>query len=130
MDLEIFYSPRHLTFIIVYMTKYADNKFFFRYLKADQGILPSFAPGAKSDADYVENILKYEWSEQQEVYTAPKSLSGKYVYAGAVHAGYYGSDDITNGGTRMLLSWTAPTGEDPASKNSEYQIIMAEVEWE
>ncbi|KAG8534367.1 uncharacterized protein KY384_001212 [Bacidia gigantensis] len=129
MDIDLFYSPRHLTFIIVYMTKYADNIFYFRYLKADNGILPPFAPGAKSDSDYVENILKFDWSEEQELYKAPKSLSGKYVYGGAVHVGYYGSDDITNGGSKMLLSWTAPTGENPAAVKSEYEIIMAEVDW-
>ena len=130
MDLNVFYSPRHLTFIIVYLSQYADNTFYWRYLKADHGILPHFAPGGQADSDYVDNIYQYEWSEQRVLYKAPPSKSGRYIYSGAVHAGYYGTDDITNGGSRMLLSWTAPTGENPASVDSEYQIVTAGIDWE
>ena len=129
MDIDVFYSPRHLTFIIVYMNIYADSTFYFRYLEADQGILPPFAPGGDSESDYVENIFKYSWSEEQVLYKASPGLSGKYIYSGGVHQGYYGSNDITNGGTRMLISWTAPTGQDPSSLISEYQIITAEIDW-
>ncbi|KAL9102038.1 MAG: hypothetical protein Q9163_002771 [Psora crenata] len=129
MDVNIFYSPRHLTFIIVYLTVYADSTFYYRYLQADQGILPSFAPGAGSSSDYFENVLQYKWSEEQVLYKSAQGLSGKYIYAGAVHEGYYGSNDITNGGSKMLISWTAPTGQDPSSINSEYQIITAEIDW-
>ena len=129
MDIDVFYSPRHLTFIIVYMTIYADSTFYYRYLEAEHGILPPFAPNGDTSSDYVENIFKYNWSDEQLLYKAPPSISGRYVYAGGVHAGYYGSNDITNGGTRMLLSWTAPTNQDPSSYNSEYQIMTAEVDW-
>lgn len=128
MDVNLFYSPRHLTFIMVYLTVYADNTFYYRYLKADHAILPPYVSGG--DANYVENIHKYPWSDRQILYKAPPSKSGKYIYAGGMHDGYYGSNDITNGGTRMLLSWTAPTGENPASQDSEYQILTAEVEWQ
>ena len=129
MDIDVFYSPRHLTFIIVYMNVYADSTFYFRYLEADQGILPPFAPGGNTNADYVENIFKYAWSEEQVLYKASPGLSGKYIYSGGIHQGYFGSNDITNGGSRMLLSWTAPTGLDPSSFTSEYQIITAEIIW-
>ena len=129
LDINVFYSPRHLTFIIVYLTTYADSTFYFRYLEADQAILPSFAPGGDSSADYVENILKYKWSEQQVHYKAAQGLNGKYIYSGGPHLGYYGSDDIINGGSKMLLSWTAPTGQDPSTLTSEYQIVTAEVDW-
>lgn len=129
MDVDVFYSPRHLTFLIVYMTIYADSTIYYRYLVADQGILPPFAPGGDGSSDYVENILKYKWSSEQIMYKANLGLSGGYTYAGGVHQGYFGVDDITNGGSKMLLSWTAPTGQDPASINSEYQIITAEVDW-
>lgn len=129
MDVDVFYSPRHLTFIIVYLTIYADSTFYYRYLEADQGILPPFAPGGDTSSDYVENIFKYKWSDEQVLYKAAQGLSGKYIYAGGVHAGYYGSNDITNGGTKMLLSWTAPTGLDPSSFLSEYQIVTAEIDW-
>ena len=130
MDIDVFYSPRHLTFIVVYMTIYADSTFYYRYLESDEGILPPFAPGGDASSDYVESIFKYNWSDEKVLYKAAQGLSGKYIYAGGVHAGYYGSNDITNGGTKMLLSWTAPTGLDPSSSLSEYQIITAEIDWE
>lgn len=130
MDVDVLYSPRHLTFIIVYMTIYADSTIYYRYLLADQGILPPFAPGGDSSSDYVANILKYQWSAEMPLYKTGTGLSGSYTYAGGVHTGYFGADDITNGGTKMLLSWTAPTGRDPASEVSEYQIITAEIDWE
>ena len=130
MDVNLLYSPRHLTFIIIYLTTWADNTFYYRYLLADSAVRPHYAPGGEPDSDYVDNIYKYNWSEERVLYQAPKSLSGKYIYAGGVHAGYYGSNDITNGGTRMLLSWTAPTGQKPESLLSEYQIMTAVIDWE
>ena len=129
MDVDVFYSPRHLTFIIVYMTTYADSTFYYRYLEADQGILPPFVPGGDSSSDYVENILKYSWSEQQLLFKGNPGLSGNYIYSGGAHLGYYGSNDIVNGGTKMLLSWTSPTGLDPSTLTSEYQIVTAEVDF-
>ncbi|KAL9611503.1 MAG: hypothetical protein Q9167_003862 [Letrouitia subvulpina] len=127
MDVDVFYSPRHLTFIAVYLTIYADNVFYYRYLKADTAILPPFAPGGDKNSDYVENLLKYEWSDEQVLYKAKPGLGGKYIYSGGVHLGYFGSNDISNGGSRILLSWTAPTGKEPSTVTSEYQIITAEV---
>ena len=129
MDIDVFYSPRHLTFIIVYLTTYADSTFYYRYLEADQGILPQFVPGGDSSSDYVENIFKYKWSEQRFLFKASPGLSGKYIYSGGAHLGYYGSNDIINGGTKMLLSWTSPTGLDPSTLTSEYQIVTAEVDF-
>ena len=129
LDVDIFYSPRHLTFIVVYLTIYADSTFYYRYLKADQAVLPPYVPGEDPNYDYVENMVKYGWSEEQMLYKANPGLSGKYIYSGGVHQGYYGSDDITNGGSKMLISWTAPTGLDPATEQSEYQIVTAEVDW-
>lgn len=128
MDADVFYSPRHLTFIIVYMTTYADNTFYYRYLEADQPIYPAYHPQADGH-DYVENVVKYSWSEARTLYTAVPGLHGKYVYAGGFHQGYFGTDDIINGGSKMLLSWTAPTGMDAASEMTEYQIITAAVQF-
>ena len=128
MDVDVFYSPRHLTFIIVYMNIYADSTFYYRYLQAPQAIRPSYAGGIPS-ADYVENILQHPWSPEQVLYKSSPGLTGRYTYAGGVHQGYFYADDITNGGRKMLLSWTAPTGQDPASVNSEYQIVTAEIDW-
>ncbi|KAL8913567.1 MAG: hypothetical protein Q9171_001651 [Xanthocarpia ochracea] len=127
MDIDVFYSPRHMTFIAVYLTAYADSTFYYRYLKADRPIMPCYAPGGDKNSDYVENLLKYEWSDEQVLYKAQPGLAGAFIYAGGAHTRYFGSDDIVNGGTRLLLSWTAPTGQNPASAASEYQIVTAEV---
>ncbi|KAL8675748.1 MAG: hypothetical protein Q9186_007636 [Xanthomendoza sp. 1 TL-2023] len=127
MDIDVFYSPRHKTFIAVYLTVYADSTFYYRYLKADQPIIPCYAPGGDKNSDYVESLLKYDWSDQQVLYKAQPGLAGGFIYAGGVHTRYFGSDDVVNGGSRMLLSWTAPTGQNPASAASEYQIVTAEV---
>lgn len=130
MDVDIFYSPRHLTFVAVYLTVFADSTFYYRYLKADLAILPSYAPGGNQSEDIVEKMVHHEWSDEKLLYKAPKGLDGHYIYAGGVHQGYFGSDDITNGGTRMLLSWTSPTGLDPSTLESEYEIVTAEVHWD
>lgn len=129
MDVDVFYSPRHLTFIIVYLNSNADNTFYFRYLKADHAILPPGAAGGDVSADYVEALVAYPWSIEQVLYKASPGLSGKYIYAGGVHQAYFGDNDITSGGTKMLLSWTAPTGLNPASETSEYQLVTADIEW-
>lgn len=129
MDVDIFYSPRHLTFIAVYLTIYADSTFYFRYLETDMAIRPPYAPGGNVADDFVANVLRFKWSDEALLYKATPGLNGKYIYSGGVHKGYYGSDDITNGGSRMLLSWTAPTGLDPSAFTSEYQIMTAEVDW-
>ncbi|KAL8715326.1 MAG: hypothetical protein Q9225_006409 [Loekoesia sp. 1 TL-2023] len=127
MDIDVFYSPRHMTFIVVYLTIYADSTFYYRYLKADHAIMPSYAPEGDGHSDCVENLLKYEWSDEQVLYRAKPGLGGSFIYSGGIHTRYFGSDDIVNGGSRMLLSWTAPTGQNPGSAVSEYQIVTAEV---
>ncbi|KAI9819117.1 MAG: hypothetical protein M1827_007273 [Pycnora praestabilis] len=123
MDGDIFYSPRHLTFIFVYLTPFADNIFYYRYLEADAAIVPDNA------SDYVENMFKYSWSDQQFLFKAGPGPTGNFIYAGGVQLGYFDDDDISNGGSKMLLSWTAPTGGDPAAMASEYLFITAIVEW-
>ncbi|KAL9010228.1 MAG: hypothetical protein Q9173_004816 [Seirophora scorigena] len=127
MDIDIFFSPKHMTFIVVYLTIYADSTFYYRYLKAPSAIIPGYAPGGDKNSDYAENLLKYDWSEEQVLYKAQTGLGGSFIYSGGVHTRYFGSDDIVNGGSRMLLSWTAPTGQNPASAVTEYQIVTAEV---
>ncbi|KAL8691513.1 MAG: hypothetical protein Q9218_003279 [Villophora microphyllina] len=128
MDIDVFYSPRHMTFIAVYLTIYADSTFYYRYLNADHAIIPSYAPGGDKNLDCAELLLKYQWSDEQVLYKANPGLGGAFIYSGGVHLQYFGSDDIANGGSRLLLSWTAPTGQNPASATSEYQIVTAEVD--
>ncbi|KAI9822028.1 MAG: hypothetical protein M1832_003200 [Thelocarpon impressellum] len=129
MDGDIFYSPAHLTFIFVFLNPFADNTFYFSYLEADHAILPPSVPGADPNSDYAENLVKFGWSDPQVLYKATAGPTGMYIYAGGVHQGYFDDDDITNGGKKMLLSWTAPTGKNPASDPSEYSIMTAEVEF-
>ncbi len=126
MDGDLFYSPTHLTFIFIYLTPYADSTFFFRYLKADRAIRPS----TDGSYDFAEDLVKYEWSEEQMLYKAPHVPEGKYIYAGGAHQGYYDAEDITNGGRMTLLSWTVPTGKEPGEVESEYSHVTAHVEWE
>ena len=126
---DIFYSPAHLTFIFVYLNPYADNTFYFSYLQADQAIRPSFAPGGVPNTDYAENLVKYSWSDPVVLYKAQAGPTGMYIYAGGVHQGYFDQDDITNGGKKMLLSWTVPTGANPAGMSSEYYFMTADVDF-
>lgn len=129
MDGDIFYSPSHLTFIFVYINAYADNTFYYRFLQTDKPIYPSYVQGGVSNSDFVENLVKYKWSEEKILYKAAAGPTGKYIYAGGVQAGYFDEDDITNGGKKMLISWTVPTGSNPAASDSEYFFITAEIEW-
>ena len=129
MDGDLVYSPAHLTFIFIYLNPYADNTFYFRYLMADRAILPPSVPGGNTFGDFAENLVKYKWSEEQVLYRADSGPTGRFIYAGGVHQGYFDGDDITNGGKRMLISWTAPTGDNPAAMATEYLHMTAHVEF-
>ena len=129
MDFDLFYSPYHATFIMIYLTCMADNTFYWRYLQADNAILPAYA-GGDPDDDYVENIVKYKWSDEAVLYKADKPPAGNFIYAGSVHAGYFGDDDVTKGGTKLLLSWTQHTGQDAATPQSGYAHMTAVVDLE
>ncbi|KAI9779812.1 MAG: hypothetical protein M1839_007125 [Geoglossum umbratile] len=114
---DLFYSPTHLTFLFIYLTPNADNTFYYRYLQAPSAILPS------TTSDFAENIVRYKWSEEMILYKAPPGPNGKFVYAGGVQMGYYGVDDVTNGGKKAMLSWT---GIKSGKNGSEYAFITAE----
>ncbi|KAI9786719.1 MAG: hypothetical protein M1816_007860 [Peltula sp. TS41687] len=149
MDGDLIYSPAHLTFIWVYLNPFADNTFYFRYLLADTAIRPAGASTATAataagsyyhptsgaddsngdDDDFAENLVRYPWSKEQVLYKADGGPTGKYIYAGGVHQGYFDEHDIANGGKMMLLSWTVPTGDNPAAEVSEYLHITAHVEF-
>ena len=125
-DFDMFYSPHHSTFLMVYMTCNADNTFYWRYLQTDHAIPPPRA-GDDPSVDHVENIVKYTWSEEQVLYKADTPPAGNYIYAGAVHAGYFGQEDVTNGGLKMLISWTQHTGQDANTPASGYAHLTAAV---
>lgn len=116
MDLDVFFSPYHGTFIAVYLTPDADNTFYFRYLDPYTRITPTPNGGI---GDYAENLVTANWSDPQVLYAA-KAPCQQFIYAGAVHAGYFGADDVTNGGHKLLLSWTEHTCQDATSAASGY----------
>lgn len=131
-DFDLLYSSYHKTFLMVYLTRHTDNTFYYRHLQASDPILPPYArvDNPPSDYDYVEEVLKQPWSEEKVLYKADTPPAGNYIYAGSVHAGYFGPDDITQGGKKALLSWTQHTGEDAASPRSGYAHMTARVEFE
>lgn len=121
MNMDLIYSPAHQTFIMIYLTPQADNTFYYRYLinndNTTANIIPPYEAGG--DDDYVEQILSKTWSDQNVLFTVPPPERG-YIYAGGLHAGYFGDDDITNGGMKMLCTWTEHTAIDPNVPQSGY----------
>jgi len=121
MNMDLIYSPAHKTFIMIYLTPEADNTFYYRYLvgkdNSTLSILPPYEEGG--DEHYVENLFKNTWSDQQVLFTIPAPERG-YAYAGGMHGGYFGTDDIANGGTKMLCTWTEHTKVDPDKPDSGY----------
>lgn len=124
---DIFYSPRHGTFIVVYQTAWTDSSIFYAYLKTPTFISPSY--NAATYEDIIENIYKYEWSEAMLLFKTPEVSEGHYTYDGGVLQGYFDEDDIVNGGDRMLLHWTVPTSYPAGSMENGYQFWSAEVRW-
>ncbi|OQV05332.1 hypothetical protein CLAIMM_10092 [Cladophialophora immunda] len=110
-DLDVIYVPALRSFVMVYLNTLADNTFYYRYLDPDLNA---------DDKDFdVENIVKAKWSDEQVLAKVDAPAQG-YIYAGGVHAGYFGADDVANGGWKMLITWTEHTGKDAASPESGY----------
>ncbi|KAF2436553.1 hypothetical protein EJ08DRAFT_150704 [Tothia fuscella] len=125
---DMFYAPAHGTFIFTYTNNASDSTIYYQYLKPDHALLPYYIP-SKGDLDLVENILKYNWSEPQVLYKANDIPEGESVQLAGPHLGYYEKDDITNGGTRMLITWTVSTGQDGGSRASGYELRSASIQW-
>lgn len=123
---DIFYSPRHLTFIMVFQDGYVDNKLYWKYLEATKPILPTYAGG--KDSDIAQYLTEYSWSAEILLFDLPIPATS-YTYGGGMHPGYFGVDDITRGGNMMLVSWTSPTGDNAASAKTGYAIDTATVTW-
>ena len=102
---DVFYSPRHLTFIMVFMNNYVDNTIYWRFLRGPP-IVPTYAGG--NATDIAQYIYQYPWSGQGTlIKTTPRT---SFSYDGGATLGYFGADDISRGGNKMLLSWTEPNG--------------------
>lgn len=121
MNMDLIYSPAHKTFIMIYLTPQADNTFYYRYLMSKDNqtlrIEPPYEDGG--DDDYVAKILTNTWSQEKVLFSVPVPQRG-YAYAGGIHAGYFGGDDIANGGRKMLCTWTEHTSINPDQPNSGY----------
>jgi hypothetical protein len=109
-DMDVIYVPALRTFLMVYLNTLADNTFYYRYLPLD----------LNADSADLGNILMHaEWSDEKILAKIDAPVEG-FVYAGGLHAGYFGDDDITNGGWKMLITWTEHTGKDAASPETGY----------
>ncbi|KAI1629112.1 hypothetical protein EDD37DRAFT_37068 [Exophiala viscosa] len=119
-DLDVVYVPALRSFLMIYLNTLADNTFYYRYLPLDLNVTQS--------GYYVDNIVTGQWSEEKILANITAPVEG-YIYAGGMHAGYFGDDDITNGGLKMLITWTEHTGEDAASPDSGYAHKSAYIEF-
>ncbi|KAK4918218.1 hypothetical protein LTR66_016888 [Elasticomyces elasticus] len=123
MNMDLVYSPLHRTFLLIYLTPNADNTFYYRYLVSSSNttlnILLPYVEGG--DPDYVEQIISpnNKWSEEKVLFSVPAPARG-YIYAGGLHAGYFGENDINMGGGKMLCTWTEHTPVDPNVPESGY----------
>lgn len=110
-NMDIFYVPAVRSFIMVYLNIYGDNTFYYRHLPLDLDVVPG--------GDYVEHIVSGKWSEEK-VLAKPSAPAREFLYSGGVHTGYFGDEDITNGGWKMLITWTEKTGADAYSPDAGY----------
>lgn len=118
-DLDVVYVPALHSFLMIYLNTLADNTFYYRYLPLDLNA---------DDKDFdVDDIVKSKWSDEKVLAKIDAPAQG-YIYAGGMHAGYFGDDDITNGGYKILISWTEHTGKDAAAPESGYAHKTALVE--
>ena len=127
-DVDLIYSPRFRTFFIVYLTAAPSSTFYYRYLDAPVAIDPPYL-GGNTNMDFVEYLTMHPWSEERVLVNASAELHGDPIFAGGLHAGYFGLSDLAQGGTKSLLSWTKPVGKDPASGATQNQIMSGEVDW-
>jgi len=123
---DIFYSPRHGTFIAVFSNNYLDNKIYYSYLQAPSFISPSH--DCSNWVDIVENIVKYSWTPAVQVLHSvpPNAISPSY--SAGILQGYFGNDDLTNGGRSLLVTWNTPTsdptGGDPDGLKFEHAQLQ------
>ena len=124
-DFDLIYAPGYQTLIMMYLTNMPDNTFYYRFCKP-RNIVAPYEPSGNSD--WAEAIHSCDWTDRGILYVAP-TPQREFIYAGGVHAGYYGNDDITFGGDKMLISWTEKTGADASSPDANYAHKTAYVNW-
>jgi hypothetical protein len=127
VDLDIIYMPKSATFMMIYTVFPPDNKFYWRQLYPHPGTHIGVYPPYKQYGDdhWADTMLTGDWESKAHVlYTVPDPAVGS-MYAGGVHAGYFGNEDITNGGDSILLTWTEHTGKSGDAPESGYAIKSA-----
>ena len=130
LDFDIIYAPAYDNFIMIYTTYNPDNTFYYRFVDPKHNKANLIAPYKNGGNDnYAEAIVTGTWSARAKLYQAPDPAVGS-LYAGAVHQGYFGNNDITNGGKKMLLTWTEHTGQDATSEATGYALMSAVVEFD
>ena len=117
-DLDVLFVPALGSFVMVYLNSYGDNTFYYRHLPLDLN--------ATQADGYGEHIVTGTWSEEKVLVKVDKPAEG-FIYAGGIHAGYFGNDDITTGGWSMLITWTEKTGKPAESPESGYSHQSAVV---
>ena len=74
---SVFYSPYFKTFMMVYFNKMVDSTFYIRYLDLDTPLMNDTTwttrgvNGSGIEAEDVEAIIRYAWSEEQKLYASP-----------------------------------------------------------
>lgn len=132
---DIFFSRLHGTFIFVYMNGHVDSTFYYRKLLVPKPIEAPFPAIPKSSSEWdalAENIWKHPWSTEETILlkTVPHQDTG-FNYAGSVARGFFGEDDISEGGNKLLLTWTIRTGRRAWEKDTgEYHTGIGYVEFE
>lgn len=119
-SLDVFYVPALRSFVMVYLNTFGDNTFYYRHLPLTLDVVPG--------GDYVDNIVTGVWSEEK-VLAKPDAPPREFIYSGGVHAGYFGDEDVTNGGWKMLITWTEKTGTDAYAPDAGYAHKSAYVRW-
>ena len=114
VDFDMVYMPKAYTFMMIYTVYPPDNKFYYRELLphpgTDNGAYPPYGPSG--DDHWADTIVTGKWDADATcLHTVPDPAVGS-MYAGGVHSGYFGDEDLTNGGDSILLAWTEHTGKE------------------
>ena len=114
VDLDMVYNPKANTFIMIYTVFPPDNKFYYRELLPYPGTLNGVFPPYESYGDdhWADTIVSGKWDGEASLLYQVKDPPVGTMYAGGIHAGYFGDEDITNGGNSILLTWTEHTGKE------------------
>lgn len=132
---DIIFSKLHGTFLLIYMNGKVDSTFYYRKLLTPTPIVAPFSAVPLDSPEYdafVEHLFKHPWSTEEEVLlkTVPH-IEGEYNYAGSIATGYFGEEDIANGGHKLLLTWTSRSGMRAWDKpTGEYHHGVGYVEFE